>query len=172
MRTLVALIACGLWFATADRIQAQEIRGEQSADQTAKSEADRGLAFRASSIQAMTVRNLQGEELGEVTEVIVDAKTGKIRYVTVSVGGFLGLGDRLVAIPWEKLDIRRVTDSGLGQDEFQLVTNMTRERLEKAPSVERNDWDLFSDEDYTRRIDEYYPKEPRVAEEPDETPVR
>jgi sporulation protein YlmC with PRC-barrel domain len=45
------------------------------------------------------VRNPQGEELGELEELMIDLDAGRIAYAVLSFGGFLGIGDKLFAIP-------------------------------------------------------------------------
>src|SRR3546814_8897218 len=48
------------------------------------------------------VKGASNEKIGDVTEVLVSTD-GKINAIIVSVGGFLGMGDRRVALPWEQL---------------------------------------------------------------------
>jgi sporulation protein YlmC with PRC-barrel domain len=50
------------------------------------------------------VINPQGENLGKVEEVMVDAIPGRVAYAVLSFGGFLGVGDKLFAVPWQALD--------------------------------------------------------------------
>jgi sporulation protein YlmC with PRC-barrel domain len=88
--------------------------------------------FRASKIIDHTVKNGQGEELGEVDDFIM-SRNGKIKKVVLSVGGFLGIGDRLVAVPFRSLQIT-------GGDIFYKIT---REQLEKHPAFSFKDEGLY-----------------------------
>jgi sporulation protein YlmC with PRC-barrel domain len=79
--------------------------------------------FRASKIIDGFVKNSQGQELGEVDDLIM-ARSGKIKRVVISVGWFLGMGERLVAVPFRSL---RINEKG------NIIYDVTKERLEKHP---------------------------------------
>jgi sporulation protein YlmC with PRC-barrel domain len=78
-------------------------------------------SIRASKIIDETIRNDQGEEVGEVDDLIM-SRNGKIKEVVLSVGGFLGTGYRLVAVPLKAL---RKTGQG------DVLYNVTKEQLDK-----------------------------------------
>jgi sporulation protein YlmC with PRC-barrel domain len=50
------------------------------------------------------VVNPQGENLGKVEEIMIDAIPGRVAYAVLSFGGLLGVGDKLFAVPWNALD--------------------------------------------------------------------
>ncbi|WP_162915253.1 PRC-barrel domain-containing protein [Desertibaculum subflavum] len=74
------------------------------------------------------MRNLRDEELGEIEDVIVDPKSGGIRYVVLESGGFLGIGEQMVPIPWSVLK----ATPGLNT----FVLNVSGDLIEQAPSVD------------------------------------
>jgi hypothetical protein len=81
----------------------------------------------ASRLMDLDVHNLQNEEIGEIEDLIID--NGKnIRAVVISVGGFLGIGDRNVAVQPGSVVI---TQEGAGN--LKAVVNTTRENLKNAP---------------------------------------
>ena len=81
----------------------------------------------ASNLLELDVYNLQNEEVGEIEDVIVD--NGKtIKAVVISVGGFLGLGERHVAVEPGAIAITRT-----GEGELRAVVNSTRDDLKNAP---------------------------------------
>jgi len=61
-----------------------------------------GTADIANKMIGRNVYNSAGDKVGEVESALID-QDGKVRYVIVGVGGFLGLGEHLVAVPYEKL---------------------------------------------------------------------
>jgi len=61
------------------------------------------LGWRASKLIGRTVANDQDENIGKLDDLIVDQD--RVLFVIVGVGGFLGLGDRKVAIPYRSLDV-------------------------------------------------------------------
>ena len=53
----------------------------------------------ADNVIGVDVKNNQDEDLGEVEALMLDKMTGKVAYVVLSYGGFLGMGDKLFALP-------------------------------------------------------------------------
>src|SRR5215217_8133371 len=58
--------------------------------------------WRASKLEGLNVYNSNDEKIGDISELIVDTN-GKIQAVVIGVGGFLGLGERDVAIPFDQI---------------------------------------------------------------------
>ena len=58
--------------------------------------------WRASKVVGLSVYNDKNESLGSINDLLTD-KNGKITAVVIGVGGFLGVGEHLVAIPFEKV---------------------------------------------------------------------
>jgi sporulation protein YlmC with PRC-barrel domain len=85
----------------------------------------------ASEIIGTQVRNTAGEEIGDVNEIIL-ANDGKVRAVVIGVGGFLGMGERDVAVEFNSLKLSRDSDN----DEV-ITVNATKESLKSAPQWER-----------------------------------
>jgi sporulation protein YlmC with PRC-barrel domain len=72
----------------------------------------------------------ENESLGEINDVLL-AEDGRLKAVVVGVGGFLGIAERDVAVPWEALEVSREEDQDL-----LLRLDVTREQLENAPEFE------------------------------------
>lgn len=85
----------------------------------------------ASEMIGTTVRNTAGENIGEVNEIIL-ASDGKVRAVILGVGGFLGMGERDVAVAFNSLKITRDSDN----DEV-ITVDASKETLNNAPQWER-----------------------------------
>jgi sporulation protein YlmC with PRC-barrel domain len=85
----------------------------------------------ASELIGTTVRNTAGENVGEVNEIIL-ASDGKVRAVVLGVGGFLGMGERDVAIAFNALKITRDSDN----DEV-ITVDVSKDTLTSAPQWER-----------------------------------
>jgi sporulation protein YlmC with PRC-barrel domain len=106
---------------------AQDVQGSKKAEQQTGSQQRERTSlqqgFRASKIIDRAVKNAQGEELGEIDDLIM-SRNGKIKKVTLSVGGFLEIGDRLVAVPFRSLQI---------SEEGDIVYNITKQQLENHP---------------------------------------
>jgi hypothetical protein len=92
---------------------------------------------KASTFMKMAVQNMQNEKLGTINDLVFDPESGKISYAVLSVGGFLGVGDKLVAVPLTAFRPQP------GQD--YLVLNMTKDELKSAPGLARNNWPRLND---------------------------
>jgi sporulation protein YlmC with PRC-barrel domain len=102
----------------------------------------------AGTLNGDRVRNMQGEDLGKVEEIMVDVESGCVSYVVLSHGGFLGLGDKLFAVPWKAMQI--------DMDNHEFVLDMSRDRFENGPGFDKNDWPDFSSEEYGNQIHDFY----------------
>lgn len=101
----------------------------------------------ASKVTGTSVYNTQGDQLGEIYDVMVDKRSGKIAYAILSFGGFLGIGEKQHPLPW----------SALTYDETKggYVVNLDKRQLENAPTMDPDD-DFEWTPDYGRRVDKYY----------------
>jgi hypothetical protein len=90
--------------------------------------ADQQAAVAGTPLVGLAVRSAADERLGEIDDVIVDAG-GSVRAVVVAIGGFLGIGARMVAIPWDQFTV----------DGDHAVVDMTKDQLRALPEqrVER-----------------------------------
>ena len=97
----------------------------------------------ATSLTGTDVRNAQGEDLGKIEDLMVDTNTGEVDYAVVSFGGFLGLGDKLFAVPIQAFTV--------DTDDEELVLNETKERLEKAPGFDKDNWPNHADHTWRKQ---------------------
>ena len=91
----------------------------------------------ATEILGETIYNSTGddaESIGEVNDFVLD-QNGAIGAVVVGVGGFLGIGQKNVAINWDDLELAQDMDGN-----NRLVAAMTREQLEAAAEFNREEW--------------------------------
>jgi hypothetical protein len=84
----------------------------------------------ADDLMGATVYSQAEESLGDVGDVIFD-QSGQIQAVVIDVGGFLGIGEKPVAVQYDALNVQKGTDG-----DVRLMVNATQEQLEAAPSYE------------------------------------
>ena len=94
----------------------------------------------ASEIKGTHVKNPQGEDLGQIDEVLIDPDTGQVRFVILEVGGFLGLGSTKVAVPLSAFQITKEENMP------KWVLDADKEKLKNAPKVEGKNYQRL----YTR----------------------
>lgn len=116
------------------------------------------LSQRASEIIGLTVKNTAGRDLGTVSDIVLDTQKGNIRYLAISYGGFLGLGDKLFAIPHQSFEWK-LDDA----NKTFLVLNLTEKQLREAPGFNQNAWpDFANDTQWREKIDTYYDEARKV----------
>ena len=98
------------------------------------------------------VVNLGGEDIGEIREVVIDSAAARITYAVMSFGGFLGLGDKLFAVPWVSLNYNRTDDV--------YVIKANKELLKHAPGFDKDSWPDMSDPTRLSEIYKYYGSQP------------
>jgi sporulation protein YlmC with PRC-barrel domain len=106
----------------------------------------------ASTLKGDKVINLQGENLGDIQEIMIDLERGRVAYAVLSFGGFLGLGDKLFAIPWEALTIDMA--------EKRFVLNVDKELLKRAPGFDKDRWPDMTDPAWGAELYTYYGYKP------------
>jgi len=102
----------------------------------------------ASTLEDDSVVNRQGEDLGKIKEIMIDVPSGKVAYAVLSSGGFLGMGDKLFAIPWSALT--------LDIDRKCFVLDVAVERLKKAPGFDKDHWPGMADAAWASEVHAYY----------------
>lgn len=102
----------------------------------------------ASTLEDDDVVNLAGEDLGKIKEIMIDVPRGRVAYAVLSSGGFLGIGDRLFAIPWGalKLDVERKC----------FILDVDAERLKNAPGFDKDHWPSMADPVWASEVHSYY----------------
>ena len=85
----------------------------------------------AGRVEGTAIYNPSGEKLGYVQDVMLHKETGRVAYAVVSVGGFLGIGEKYHPIPWSLLS------SDTRRDGYVLPVD--RRRLEEARSFAAED---------------------------------
>lgn len=106
----------------------------------------------ASTLSGDKVKNAAGQDLGHIEDFMIDLDRGQVSYAVLSFGGFLGMGDKLFAIPWEALSVDTHDKS--------FILNVSKEKLQDAPGFDQNNWPDFADREWGRRIHQYYGYKP------------
>src|SRR5262245_55652166 len=87
-----------------------------------------GAVARANALIGTTVRNSAGDKIGTIDDLLM-GNDSKVNYAVLSVGGFLGIGDRLVAIPMG--DLQMAAD-------HMVMPSATKESVSKMPKFDRS----------------------------------
>jgi sporulation protein YlmC with PRC-barrel domain len=107
--------------------------------------AIRGMAA-ASTLLGHRVMKSAGEELGNIEEIMLDLKSGRIAWAVLSFSGFPGIANKRFPVPWNALQIV--------QDEF--ILDLDRKMLEGAPHFDRDNWPDMADPAFGRIVYNHY----------------
>ncbi len=94
------------------------------------------------------VVNAAEEDLGDIKEIMLDMQTGQVAYAVLAFGGFLGMGEKLFAVPWQALHLDTVNK--------RFVLNVDKDRLKGAPGFDKDSWPDMSDMSWASGIHSFY----------------
>lgn len=87
--------------------------------------------FKGTKIIGADVENHDGNDLGTIEDIAIDPRTGRIKYVVLQSGGFMGIGGKYFAVPWQALQPR-------GQEYF--IASIDEQTLERLPGFDDDNW--------------------------------
>jgi sporulation protein YlmC with PRC-barrel domain len=102
----------------------------------------------ADKVHGTAVYGMDGEKIGSVERLMIDKRSGKVSFVVLSVGGFLGIGDSRHPLPWNELTY---------DDELSgYVVGVPADTFRDAPSYDAQSEPDWGSPAYGRGIDDYY----------------
>ncbi|KAF1040640.1 MAG: hypothetical protein GAK33_00257 [Burkholderia lata] len=115
----------------------------------------------ARTLEGDCVLTMDGDDIGQVTDIMLDVRSGRIAYAVVSSGSLPGIGDKLLAVPWNVLvlDVERQC----------FVLPVATERVREAPGFDRNRWPAMADPEWAEALHAYYGSSPYWLIEEGET---
>jgi sporulation protein YlmC with PRC-barrel domain len=116
----------------------------------------------AHTIIGNDVCNHEGEDLGDITEIMLNVRDGEIAYAVLSFGGYFGLGEKLFAVPWRALTLDTAHRS--------FVLQVEKQRLALAPGFDRHHWPDMADQTWAQEIHAFYATGPAPESTPEAAP--
>src|SRR5713226_7662715 len=104
--------------------------------------------FSATRLIGDPVVNPRGENLSKIEDLVIDPTTGHVDYAVLSFGGFLGMGDKLFAVPLEAMK--------LSPEEKRFILDVDKERLKNAPGFDKDNWPDTSDRVFGTKVYSFY----------------
>jgi len=127
-----------------------------SSDHASVGKLDRrtsGSNVRASQLIGANIQNDNGESVGEINDLVIDGNTGRVRYAAVTYGGFLGMGSKLFAVPFDAFHVK---SKPANSNDYVLVLNVTKDQLKGAEGFDKDKWPDFADRNFTRELERRY----------------
>jgi sporulation protein YlmC with PRC-barrel domain len=126
----------------------QRTAEQQQQMKTGEQQAAVQQPIESSELEGRDILDPQGEKLGTIDSVII-GPNGQVDYVILSHGGFLGIGENLVPIPWQALQPAAEEDS--------YMVNINKDQIENAPQYSRSgDQPDFQNPEYRQQVHGYY----------------
>lgn len=101
-----------------------------------------------STLMNESVHNMQGQDIGKIEDYMLDLDRGCVEYAVLSFGGFLGIGQKLFAVPWNSMR--------LDTENRAWMLDISKERLQQAPGFDRNNWPDLGDADYRQSLSSFW----------------
>ncbi len=155
---VIAFVICGLLvnqtvFAQQDQKQELDKQQQEQPQATSPAPAPEKAVIekqaRVNNIVGKKVISQKGEDLGTVNDLVLNEK-GCLDYLILGHGGLLGIGDRLIPIPWKAVKTGSQADT--------VIVEIDKEQLTKAPSFESKKWPNFSDSEWYGKMREFFGK--------------
>ncbi len=149
--TLGVAVGLSPWLAGAQTGPGHKTRtsGRQLSDSSEQS----GQEVRASKLIGANLQTAQGEDLGEIRDLAVNPKTGKIDFAIVGVSDGSGT-EALAPIPWQAVQLH---------SEKSFVASIDKNKLKSAPTISQQQWDQLMQPDYIVQIYRFYGVEPQAS---------
>ncbi len=106
----------------------------------------------ATTLVGDEVYNSKDEHIGEIKEFMLDLDSGQVAYAVLSFGGFLGMGDKLFAIPWEALTV--------DTENKRVLLDVDKEKLKNAPGFDKDNWPSSPDRTFIDQVHQHYGYDP------------
>jgi sporulation protein YlmC with PRC-barrel domain len=95
-----------------------------------------GILLSTETLLGSDVKNPQAQDVGTLKQLMVDPHTGRVMYAVVAMGGFMGMGEKTVIVPWNALEV--------GRDGKSLVLNVSPQMLQQAPAYEKGKEPMYA----------------------------
>lgn len=105
-------------------------------------------AVAADDLAKAKLHGANDADLGKISELVVDPDSGRVAYAVVQMGGFLGIGDAHVPVPWALFQPATNTDG--------YVLNVPKERLANAPRFSGSNRPAMDDRQWAMAVHTYY----------------
>ena len=109
----------------------------------------------ADTLIGESVVNVDEDNLGDIKEIMLDMRTGQVAYAVLAFGGFLGMGEKLFAVPWQALQLDTINK--------RFVLNVNKDKLQTAPGFDADAWPDMSDINWANQIHTFYGTDPNAS---------
>jgi sporulation protein YlmC with PRC-barrel domain len=102
----------------------------------------------AKTLVGNDVYNKQGDDIGDIKDIMLDMRDGRVSYAVLTFTAFLSTGAKLFAVPWSALT--------LDTKNKRFVLDVAKDRLKDAPGFDKSHWPDMADQTWQNEIHGYY----------------
>lgn len=151
--------AAQTWKDGSQPVHDKDLSGNKVCDISSKSA---GLDLVPSSSAIGTdIRGTDGEKIGDVNDLIISRADGRIVFALVGRGGVLGVGEKVVAVPYGAF--------GWDSQKKDFTLPVSKERMKDAPTLERGEWASLSEKSRSDGAYTYFNAKPDMANADDQS---
>jgi len=103
-------------------------------------------SVKSADVIGVSVISPTHEKLGKIEEIVLDKISGQTRYVVLSFGGFLGMGEKYFAFPWKSISYNEMESS--------FVLNVNKDKLKAEHGFDKDNWPDMAQ--WPTTVDNYY----------------
>lgn len=103
---------------------------------------------KSNEVIGVAVKNSSHENIGKIEEIVLDKMSGQTRYVVLSFGGIMGMGDKYFALPWKSISY--------SPEDKSFILSVSKEKLKDAPGFDKDHWPNMAEESWGHTINSYY----------------
>jgi len=102
----------------------------------------------AHTLTGDNVVNQNSEHLGDIKEIMLDMRTGRVAYAVIAFGGVLGIGEKLFAVPWIALTLDPANK--------RFILPIEKAHFESAPGFDSGHWPDMANQAWADTVHHYY----------------
>jgi len=106
-------------------------------------------ALSAKTLMGSRVVNPKGDNLGKIEDFVLEPEDGRVSFAILSFGGFLGMGEKLFAVPLQAMKPST-------REDRTFLLDVDKEKLKNAPGFEKDRWPDLSDRTFGTTVYTFY----------------
>lgn len=101
---------------------------------------------KSNEVIGVSVKNDEKKDIGKIEEIVLDKVSGQVRYIVLSFGGILGMGDKYFAFPWKSISY--------SPEEKSFILKVDKQKLKEEYGFDKDNWPDMAG--WPKTVDNYY----------------
>jgi sporulation protein YlmC with PRC-barrel domain len=115
-----------------------------------------GKLFRVTQLMGVNAKSKDGQSLGEIEDLVINPQNQRIKFAVLGKGGFLGVGEKMLPVPWEAVTVQKSAAGGQA-GKPDLTVNIDQQKMKTAPTMQKDkQYSELDQPDYIITIYRFY----------------